>query len=71
MSRFKTLRPGDSDFVIQDGFLLASRAGFEISNNCPREYRLIIAECVNNGWLTPVANMLDYEHTMDKLKETV
>jgi hypothetical protein len=71
MSRFKTLRPGDSDFVIQDGFLLASRAGFEISKDCPREYRLIIAECVNNGWLTPVANMLDYEHTMDKLKETV
>lgn len=49
---------------------MSPRAGFEVSNHCPREYRLIISECIDNGWIKPVAHMMDYEYTMDKLKET-
>lgn len=69
-SRIKTLRPGDPDFLLKDGFVMSPRAGFEVSNHCPREYRLIISECIDNGWIKPVAHMMDYEYTMDKLKET-
>jgi hypothetical protein len=71
MSQIKTLRPGDADFVIQDGFILAHRAGFEIANDCPREYMQVIQKCYQRGWLKPVAHMIDYEYTMDKLKETL
>jgi len=66
----KTLRSGDADFSFSpDGFKLVPRAGFEINHQCPREYRLIIAECINNGWLQPVAHMRDTEYTMELLQK--
>jgi len=65
----KTLRPSDADFTFSpDGLRLVPRAAFEINNQCPREYRLIIAECINNGWLNPVAHMRDIEYTWEKLQ---
>jgi hypothetical protein len=39
----------------------APRAGFEISQGCPKEYKMIINECIRNGWLTPVANVTERE----------
>lgn len=69
-SRIKSLRPGDPDFSINDGFVVANRAGFELSTECPTEHQLIINTCLMMGWLKPVATMYDYELTMDKLKET-
>jgi len=66
----KTLRQSDPDFTFSpDGLKLVPRAGFEINNHCPREYRLIIAECINNGWLRPVAHMRDTEYTMELLQK--
>ena len=66
---FKTLRPGDPDFVMGNGILMAPRAGLEISNNCPDRYVSVIAECINNGWLKPVAHMRDTEYTMELLRK--
>lgn len=69
-SRFKTLRRSDADFTFSpNGITLVPRAGFEINNQCPREYKLIIAECLNRGWLTPVAHMRDTEYTMELLQK--
>jgi hypothetical protein len=66
----KTLRSNDADFTFSpDGFKLVPRAGFEISDQCPREYKLIIADCINNGWLKPVAHMRDTEYTMELLRK--
>lgn len=66
----KTLRQSDPDFTFSpDSIKLVPRASFEISEKCPREYRMIIAECIKNGWLKPVAHMRDVEYTMELLRK--
>lgn len=40
---------------------MAPRAGFEITNECPSSYKLIINECLSKGWLKPVATVKDTE----------
>ena len=65
----KTLRAKDADFTFSpDGLTLVPRASFEVNKECPREYRLIIAECIGNGLLKPVAHMRDTEYTMELLR---
>ena len=67
--RFRTLRHTDPDFSFSpDGLTLVPRAGFEISSGCPVNYREIIQECINYGWLKPVAHMRDSEYTWEKLQ---
>ena len=41
--------------------MIAPRAGFEVDINCPREYKLIIADCIERGWLRSVANVKDHQ----------
>jgi hypothetical protein len=60
-SRIRTINMNDSDFMLQDGYIISPRAGLEIDKSCPREYRMIITECLNNGWLKPVAYVKDNE----------
>jgi len=60
-SSLRTVRPGDSNWLLKDTVIVAPRAGFEIKNECPREYLSIIHECINNGWLRPVATVRDTE----------
>jgi len=60
-SQIRTLRQNDPRFHIKDKFVIAPRAGFEINEKCPREYKLIIAECINNGWIKPVAHITERE----------
>ncbi len=48
---------------------IVPRASFEVSAQCPREYKLIIAECIGKGWLKPVAHMRDVEYTMELLRQ--
>lgn len=68
--QFKTLRRGDDDFMFShDGYTMVPRAGFEISSGCPINYREIIQECINHGWLKPVAHMRDTEYTMELLQK--
>jgi hypothetical protein len=47
--------------MITDKFIMTPRAGFEINEKCPREYRQIIAACIDQGWLKPVANVTERE----------
>ena len=60
-SMIRTIRPGDPEFTIIDGFMTSPRAGFEISNDCPRQYKLMIMEAIKNGWLQPVARVTERE----------
>ena len=65
----RTIRQDDPDFKIVDGFALVPRAGFHILPECPQNYKQVILECVNAGWLKPVAHIRDYELMMDRLYE--
>jgi hypothetical protein len=60
-SQIRTLKSSDPKFVITDGLMVTPRAGFEINEKCPREYRQIIAACIDQGWLKPVANVTERE----------
>ncbi len=66
---FKMLKPSDKDFTFSpNGVTIVPRASFEISSNCPREYREIILQAYQNGWISPVANMRDTEYLVEILR---
>lgn len=67
-SAIRTIRPGDPKFTLTDGFVTCPRAGFEISNNCPAEYKSIFITAINAGWLKPVAHVYGKELTMDAMR---
>lgn len=67
-SKIKTIRQSDPLFTITDGLMVAHRAGIEVGNACPYEYRLIISECLDRGWIAPVAYMTAEEQLMETLK---
>ena len=60
-NRVQRIRLGDPNFMIQDGLTITPRAGFEISNTCPRQYKSMIMEAIKNGWLQPVASVTERE----------
>jgi len=60
-SQVHTIRQEDPNFTIQDGITITPRAGFEISNDCPRQYKLMIMEAIKNGWLQPIASVTERE----------
>jgi hypothetical protein len=65
----KTIRKDDPDFYIDNGIAIAPRAGFEISNDCPKQYKHMIVEAIKQGWLQPVAYMKESEYTWEQLGE--
>jgi hypothetical protein len=65
----KTIRKDDPNFMIINGIFMAPRAGFEISNDCPKQYKLMIVEAIKNGWLQPVAYMKESEYVWEQLGE--
>lgn len=60
-SQIRTIKSNDPKFHIVDGMVMAPRAGFEINQQCPKEYKMIISECIDNGWLKPVAHVTERE----------
>ena len=67
---FRTIKSGDPDWHFSPNkFTLVPRAGFEISEKCPKEYRMILADCINYGWIKPVAYMHESEYTWELLKK--
>lgn len=67
-SNIVTIRQDDHRFHLTDGMTISPRAGFEISSGCPVEYKMILSECINNGWLRPVAYVYGKQLTMDSLR---
>lgn len=64
---FRSIRSGDNDFIINDGYRVAARAGIEISPECPSDYKRMIHYAYEQGWITLVANMYDYEYMWEEL----
>jgi hypothetical protein len=60
-SQIRTIKQGDPKFILQDGLMISPRAGFEINKDCPQEYRQIIAACIDQGWIKPVAHVTERE----------
>ena len=60
-SKVRTLKQGDRNFNITDNIVVTPRAGFEISQRCPENYRSLILECIEHGWLKPVAHVHERE----------
>jgi hypothetical protein len=54
-NRFKEIKRDDAHFRMTDGVRIVPRAAIEISKSCPREYQLILADCIDKGWVKPVA----------------
>jgi hypothetical protein len=54
--------------MLFDGMRMSPRAGFEISNSCPKEYTSILITAINAGWIKPIANVYGKELTMDALR---
>jgi hypothetical protein len=68
-SDYRLIKQGDPHFTFSpNGITLVPRASFEIGQHCPREYKLIIQECMQRGWLKPVAALRGSEYTMELLK---
>lgn len=65
----RTVRPNDKAFIINDGLVVATRAGFEVSEDCPKQYKEIICESIMNGWLIPVATVKDQELFWEELSK--
>jgi hypothetical protein len=55
--------------VIVDDFVMMPRAGFEISKNCPSEYKSILLRAIDYGYIKPVANVKDTELFWDELQK--
>lgn len=60
-STIKTIKQGDPNFIITDGFFQSHRASINISQNCPEKYKDIIVECLRKGWVGPIAHITERE----------
>lgn len=68
-SRVKTIRQGERDFTLTDGFVTYPRAMLHIIPDCPLRIREAIEFAVANGYVKCVANVYSTEHLRDKLSE--
>jgi hypothetical protein len=69
--KIKTIRRDDRMFYIKGNTTVTPRAAFEISTQCPHEYRLILSECIERGWIKPIAYMKESEYVWEQLGGTV
>lgn len=65
----RAVKPGDADWMLRSGLVVTPRAGVELSDDCPYEYKLVIAKCFTNGWIKPIAHVYDHEIMWDHLTE--
>lgn len=63
----RIIKKDDPNFMIHAGLILGPRAGFEVASGCPKEYRMIITECFDKGWIKPVAYMHEKEFMISGL----
>lgn len=66
-TKLRTLHRGDPGFQLRDGIMTTGRASIEISTRCPNEHKWIIQQCIENGWIKPVASVYDHELAWDTL----
>lgn len=69
-SQIRAIKSGERLFTITDGLITSPRAGFEINQQCPRQYSQIISTCIDRGWLKPVAYMSEREMLFSGLNQS-
>jgi len=70
VDRIKIFRKKDPDwFWTTDGFTLVPRAAIQINDECPAEYQTIITECIERGWVSPIAYVKESSYMWEKLKD--
>jgi hypothetical protein len=57
----------DQHFTIVSGMVIARRASIEVDAKCPREYLMILAHCLDRGWIKPVAHVTEDEYMIMQL----
>jgi hypothetical protein len=68
--KYKTYTNKDPGFHFSpDNIVIVPRAEFQISQRCPENYRSLILECINNGWLKAVAHQPIHEAFMEELSQ--
>lgn len=67
-SKIRTIRQGDPKFMLKDDIVVCPRAGFEINEKCPTEYKQMLMTALDLGWIKPVAHVYGKELTMDALR---
>jgi hypothetical protein len=66
---YRKIRSREKHFHFSpDGIQMVSRAGIEISQRCPETYKYLVLECINHGWIRPVAYMPEEEVMWHELK---
>jgi hypothetical protein len=60
-SQIHSIKQGDRHFMIEDGLMMAQRAGIEISDDCPSAWKEVIVKAYNNGYVKPFANITERE----------
>ena len=66
---YRQILSGDPDFTFSpDGITVIPRASLHISQRCPDNYKLLLIECIQHGWIKPVAHMRHSEYTWEKLQ---
>ena len=70
ISNIRKITTDDAMFYLTDGMTTAKRAGFEISQSCPAEYKSIFITAINAGWIKPIATVYARDLTFQALKES-
>ena len=66
-SEVRSLTRKDPEFLIYDGIMVYSRASIRFSVKMPLNYKEIVVECLERGWLIPVADIRDSELAAGKM----
>ena len=64
----RIIKPGDPNFLINNGIMLTPRAGIDILPNCPTRYANMLAELYSAKWFTPFAVVTSEEYTWMTLR---
>ena len=68
--KIKTIKQGDPDFrIINDGYLVISRASLLINQQCPASARYLIQQAMANGWISLQAHVPESELIWENLNK--
>jgi len=63
------IEPKDPNFNIVEKFIIYQRAAIHFDSNIPSSYAKIVAECLDQGWIKPVAYVTEREKLFIGLSE--
>jgi hypothetical protein len=66
-SAVRQLDRDDPEFTIIENMMVYERASLRIEESCPEHARSMILHALGQGWLKPIANVLDRELAFDIL----